>query len=34
MKNIKSALLEIIETLNEDQIHYLFILVKKLFGGD
>lgn len=33
MKNYKSALLELIESLNESQIKYLLILANKLFGG-
>lgn len=33
MENNKTALLELIENLNETQIEYLYILIKKLFGG-
>lgn len=33
MENNKAALIELIENLNETQIEYLYILVKKLFGG-
>ena len=31
MKDIKSQLIELIETLNENQILYIFNLIKKLF---
>ena len=33
MENNKTALIEMIENLNETQIEYLYILIKKLFGG-
>ena len=34
MTDTKTALLDLIEKLNESQIKYLYILVNKLFGGD
>lgn len=33
MKDAKVALIEKIDTLNDDQIKYLLILITKLFGG-
>jgi len=32
MKDNKSQLIELIETLNEDQVIYILNLIKKLFG--
>lgn len=31
---MKQELLELLETLNESEIEYLYEFVKKLFGGD
>jgi len=33
MKNTKQQLIEFIETLNENQIVYVFTLLKKIFGS-
>lgn len=33
MTDTKTALIELIESLNESQIKYLLILANKLFGG-
>lgn len=34
MKDTKQQLLELIETLNENQIIYVFTFLKKMFGSN
>lgn len=34
MSHVKQSLIELIETLSENQILYVYTLVKKLFGSN